>query len=101
MKYGDKMEKLKDEMRQRGELPYLSGSALIVYGRSKYYGIFSGVEYASLVAKRTAKITAEATAKEIARKLEKILVGKVSKKIIAKEIKRRITSSYFSEAYLT
>ncbi len=92
MKYENKMDKLQEEMRQRGELSFLSGSALIVYGRSKYYGIFSGVEYANLVAKRTAKITAkttaEATIKEIARKLEKILAGKVSKKIIAEFIKK-------------
>jgi len=84
MKYEDKMEKLQDEMRERGELSFLSGSALIVYGRDKYYGIFSGVEYANLVAERTAKITA----KEIAGKLEKMLAGKDSKKKIAEFIKK-------------
>ena len=96
MKYEDKMEKLQDEMRERGELSYLSGSALIVYGRSNYYGIFSGVGYANLVAERTAKVTAEATAKttaeatskEIARKLEKMLAEKDSKKLIAEFIKK-------------
>ncbi|MCD6471821.1 transposase [Candidatus Aerophobetes bacterium] len=84
MKYEDKMEKLQDEMRQRGELSYLSGSALIVYGRDKYYGIFSGVGYANLVAERTAK----STGKEIARELEKILAEKVSKKKITDLVRR-------------
>jgi len=84
MKYENKMEKLKDKMREKGERSYLSGSALIVYGRDKYYGIFSGVEYGDLVAKRTAK----STTKEIARGLEKMLVEKASKKKIAEFIKR-------------
>jgi len=44
MKYEDKMEKLKEEMMKRGELSFLSGSALIVYGRDKYYGIFKWQE---------------------------------------------------------
>jgi len=92
MKYEDKMEKLQDEMRKRGELSFLSGSALIVYGRGKYYGIFSGVEYANLVAERTAKITAKTTAKttvkEIARKIEEMLTKKDSKKKIAEFIKK-------------
>jgi len=78
MKYEGKMEKLQDKMREKGERSYLSGSALIVYGRDKYYGIFSGVEYANLVAKRTVK----STIKEIARELEKMLVEKASKKKI-------------------
>jgi len=84
MKYEDQMDKLQDEMRKRGERSYLSGSVLIVYGRGKYYGIFSGVEYPNLVAKYTAK----ATAKEIARKLEKMLAEKDSKKKIAEFIKK-------------
>jgi len=84
MKYEDQMDKLQEEMRQRGELSYLSGSALIVYGRDKYYGIFSGVEYANLVAKYTAKTTA----KEIARKLEKMLAEKDSKKLITEFVKK-------------
>ncbi len=92
MKYENKMEKLKDEMREKGERSYLSGCALVVYGRDKYYGIFSGVNYANLVAKRTAKITAKATTKkrnkEIARELEKMLVEKASKKKIAEFIKK-------------
>jgi len=33
MKYEEKMEKLKDKMREKGERAHLSGSALIVYGR--------------------------------------------------------------------
>jgi hypothetical protein len=84
MKYEDKMEKLKDKMREKGERSYLSGCALIVYGRDKYYGIFSAVNYANLVTERIAKITAKATTKmrnrEIARELEKMLVQKISKK---------------------
>ena len=92
MKYEDKMEKLKDEMREKGERSYLSGSALIVYARDKYYGIFSGVNYANLVAERTARITAKATAsstaKEIARELEKMLLEKASKKKIGEYIKK-------------
>jgi len=88
MKYENKMEKLKDKMRKKGERSYLSGCALIVYGRDKYYGIFSGVNYANLVAERTAKITAKSTAKEIARELEKMLVEKASKKKIAEFIRR-------------
>ncbi len=88
MKYEDKMEKLKEEMRQKGQRSYLSGCALVVYGRDKYYGIFSGVNYANLVAERTAKITASSTAKEIARELEKILLEKASKKKIGEFIKK-------------
>jgi len=80
MKYEDKMEKLQHEMRQRGELSYLSGSALIVYGKDKYYGIFSGVEYARLTTKRRNQ--------EIAKELEKMLVEKASKKKITEFIKR-------------
>jgi len=88
MKYEDKMEKLKEKMSQKGERSYLSGCALIVYGRDKYYGIFSGVNYANLVAKRTAKITAKATTREIARELEKMLLEKISKKKIGEFIER-------------
>jgi len=84
MKYENKMEKLKEEMREKGERSYLSGCALIVYGRDKYYGIFSGVNYANLIAKRTAS----STAKEIARELEKILLEKASKKKIGEFIKK-------------
>ena len=94
MKYEDKMEELKEKMREKGERSYLSGCALIIYGRDKYYGIFSGVEYGNLVAKRTAKITAKATArstaKEIAKELEKMLVEKASKKKIIEFVKRLI-----------
>lgn len=39
-------------MREKGEEPYLSASALIVYGRGKYYGIFGGVKYARLIARK-------------------------------------------------
>ena len=88
MKYEDKMEELKEKMREKGERSYLSGAALIVYGRDKYYGIFSGVNYANLVAERTAKATASSTAKEIARELEKMLFEKSSKKKIGEFIKR-------------
>jgi len=96
MKYEDKMEKLKEEMRQKGERSYLSGCALIVYGRDKYYGIFSAVNYANLVAERTArtvtktvaKATASSTAKKIARELEKMLTEKVSKKKITEFIEK-------------
>ncbi len=84
MKYEGKMEELKDKMREKGERSYLSGCALIVYGRDKYYGIFSGVNYANLVAKRTAS----STAKEIARELEKMLLEKISKKRIGEFIKK-------------
>jgi len=84
IKYEGKMEKLQEKMREKGERSYLSGCALIVYGRDKYYGIFSVVNYANLVTERTAKITAKATTKkrnkEIARELEKMLVQKISKK---------------------
>jgi len=78
------MERLQDKMREKGEQSYLSGSALIVYGKDKYYGIFSGVEYGDLVAKRTAK----STTKEIARELEKMLVEKASKKEMAEFTKK-------------
>jgi len=74
------MEKLKDEMREKGERSYLSGSALIIYGREKYYGIFSGIEYARLTTKRRDK--------EIAKELEKILAEKLSKKKITEFIRR-------------
>jgi len=95
MKYEGKMEKLEKKMRERGELSYLSGARLIVYGRERYYGVFSGVEYAHLVAQYTAKTVAQATAKattekrnqEIAKELEKILLQKESKKKIAQFIK--------------
>ena len=84
-------------MREKGERSYLSGAcALIVYGRDKYYGIFSAVNYANLVAERTAKITAKtvakatasSTAKEIARELEKILAERGQKKKITELIKK-------------
>jgi len=92
MKYEDKMDKLKEKMREKGERSYLSGCALIVYGRDKYYGIFSGVNYANLVAERTAKTVAKATTKkrnkEIARELEKMLLEKASKKKIGEFIER-------------
>jgi len=92
MKYEDKMEKLQEKMREKGERSYLSGCALIVYGRDKYYGIFSAVNYANLVAERTAKTVAKATvsstAKEIARELEKMLLEKISKKKIGEFIKK-------------
>ena len=80
MKYEGKMEELKDKMSQKGERSYLSGCALIVYGRDKYYGIFSAVKYARLTTKRRDK--------EIARELEKMLVEKISKKKITEFIKR-------------
>jgi len=84
MKYEGKMEKLQDKMREKGERSYLSGSALIIYGRDKHYGIFSGVRYGDLITKRTAK----STTKEIARELEKMLVEKLSKKKITEFIRR-------------
>ena len=84
MKYEGKMEKLEDKMREKGERSYLSGCALIVYGRDRYYGIFSGVSYANLIAKRTAK----STTKEFVRELEKILADRGQKKKIAELIKR-------------
>ena len=80
MKYEDKMEKLEKKMREKGERSYLSGCALIVYGRGRYYGIFSGVEYANLTTKRRNK--------EIAKELEKMLLEKASKKKIAEFIKK-------------
>ncbi len=92
MKYEDKMDKLKKKMREKGERSYLSGAALIVYERDKYYGIFSGVNYANLVAERTARITAKTVAKkrnkEIAEELEKMLLEKASKKKIGEFIER-------------
>ncbi len=92
MKYEDKMEKLKEKMREKGERSYLSGCALIVYGRDKYYGIFSGVNYANLIAERTSKITAKSTIKkrnkEIAEELEKMLLEKASKKKIGEFIEK-------------
>jgi len=80
MKYEDKMEKLKEKMREKGERFYLSGCALIVYGRDKYYGIFSAVNYANLTTKKRNK--------EIARELEKMLLEKSSKKKIGEFIER-------------
>ena len=80
MKYEGKMEKLKDKMREKGERSYLSGCALIVYGRDKYYGIFSAVEYARLTTKRRNK--------EFARELEKILAERGQKKKITELIKK-------------
>jgi hypothetical protein len=80
MKYEGKMEKLKGEMREKGERSYLSGSALIVYGRDRYYGIFSGVRYAKLTNKRRNR--------EIAKELEKLLAGKLSKKKITELVRR-------------
>jgi len=88
MKYENKMERLQEKMREKGERSYLSGSALIVYGRDKYYGIFSGVNYANLVAERTAKITAKATTREFVRELEKMLLEKISKKKIGEFIEK-------------
>ena len=88
MKYEGKMEKLEKKMRERGELSYLSGARLIVYGRERYYGVFSGVQYAHLVAQYTAKATAKRKSQEIAKELEKILFQKDSKKKIAQFIKR-------------
>jgi len=88
MKYEDKMEKLKEKMREKGERSYLSGCALIVYGRDKYYGIFSAVNYANLVAKRTAKITTKATTREFVRELEKIVSERGQKKKITELIKK-------------
>ncbi len=88
MKYEDKMEKLKEKMREKGERSYLSGCALIVYGRDKYYGIFSAVNYTNLIAERTAKSTTKKRNKEIAEELEKMLLEKASKKKIGEFIKR-------------
>jgi len=84
MKYEGKMEKLKDEMREKGERSYLSGCALIIYGREKYYGIFSGVGYGKL----TASFAAKKRGREIAKELEKLLAGKVSKKKITELVRR-------------
>ncbi len=96
MKYEDKMERLQEKMREKGERSYLSGCALVIYGRDKYYGIFSGVSYANLVAERTAKVTAKTVAKattkkrnkEIAEELEKMLLEKASKKKIGEFIEK-------------
>ena len=82
------MEKLEKKMRERGELSYLSEAHLIIYGRERYYGVFSGVQYAHLVAQYTAKATAKRKSQEIAKELEKILFQKDSKKKIAQFIKR-------------
>ena len=60
----------------------------LVNGRDKYYGIFSGVDYANLVAERTAKITTKATTREFVRELEKILAEKGQKKKITELIKK-------------
>ncbi len=80
MKYEDKMEKLQEKMREKGERSYLSGCALIIYGRDRYYGIFSAVNYANLTTKKRNK--------EIARELEKMLTEKISKKKIGEFIKK-------------
>jgi hypothetical protein len=88
MKYEGKMEKLTKRMREKGERSYLSGCALIVYGRGRYYGIFSGLEYANLVAEYTARSTAKKRGREIAEELEKMLLEKGSKKRVAEFIKR-------------
>ena len=92
MKYEGKMEKLERKMREKGERSYLSGSALIVYGRKEYYGIFSGVKYAKLVAEYTARSTAisvaKSTTRKIAKELEKMLIEKASKKKITEFIKK-------------
>jgi hypothetical protein len=48
-------------------LIFQAGSTLIAYRRDKYYGIFSGVEYAGLATERK-KI------KKLPRNVEKILV---------------------------
>ena len=80
MKYEDKMEKLKEKMREKGERSYLSGCALIIYGRDRYYGIFSAVNYANLTTKKRNK--------EIARELEKMLTEKASKKKIGEFIEK-------------
>ena len=80
MKYEDKMERLQEKMREKGERSYLSGCALIVYGRDKYYGISSAVEYARLTTKRRNK--------EFARELEKILAERGQKKKITELIKK-------------
>jgi len=82
------MEELKTKMREKGERSYLSGAALVIYGRDCYYGIFSAVKYANLVAEHTARATATSTAKKIAKELEKILLEKASKKKIAEFIER-------------
>ena len=45
-------------MREKGDRSYLSGSALIVYERDKYYGTFSGIKHARRIAeKRNREIT--------------------------------------------
>ena len=67
-------------MREKGERSYLSGCALIIYGRDRYYGIFSAVNYANLTTKKRNK--------EIARELEKMLTEKASKKKIGEFIER-------------
>jgi len=72
----------------QGPYPYLSGSALVVYGRDKYYGIFSAVNYANLVAERTAKVTAKSTTREFVRELEKILAEGGQKKKITDLMKK-------------
>ena len=90
------MEELKTKMREKGERSYLSGAALVIYGRDCYYGIFSAVTYANLVAEHTAKTvakdvaraTATSTAQKIAKELEKILLEKASKKKITELIER-------------
>lgn len=85
MKYENKMEKVHNDIKKKGERSYLAGCALIVSGRDDCYGIFSGVKYANLVAKSTAK----KRNREIAKELEKMLIEKASKKKIA-EFRRRL-----------
>jgi len=80
MKYEGKMEKLQDKMREKGERSYLSGCALIVYGRGRYYGIFSAVTYAHLTVRKRDRA--------IAKELEKMLLERASKKRIAEFIRR-------------
>jgi len=103
MKYENKMGKLQDKMREKGERSYLSGCALIIYGKDKYYGIFSAVRYANLVAEHTAKSITKERNREIAKELEKMLVEKASKKEncrVCKKIKRGIIFfNLFREAF--
>ena len=80
MKYEGKMEKLTERMREKGERSYLSGCALIVYGRGRYYAIFSAVTYAHLTVRKRDRV--------IAKELEKMLLERASKKRIAEFIKR-------------
>lgn len=61
-----------DGKRGKGEKSYLSGSGPIVYGRERYHGILSGLDYVKLVTKKKGR--------EIAKGLEKILAVKAPKK---------------------